>query len=252
MPKKFPNDLFYYDANKKDSFALAKKHGQNFIKLNPGSKFEITYFSNTNQIELWCDKFSLLTDFPSLFGPGEVPGYLSQGDIDAIKVLSDFLPDEGMIIEIGCFLGKSSVEWAKNLQDKNYEIVCVDSFNSNIEYLKLLIKDADFDEPPGNTQLEVFKFYTTPYKNIKPLELFFNNNFEGEKDLKLVFEDSDHSFDAVLRSLPFWYDKLDKDGILCGHDYADDVKAAVDLFALQHNLVVHTFDLSSIWYIFKQ
>lgn len=252
MPKKFPNDLYYYDADKEDSFTLAKQQGEQFLLDHPGSKFEITYSSTDNQIELWCDKFSLLSDFPPIFGSGDVPGYLSEGDIDAIKYLSDLLPDSGMVVEIGSFVGKSSVEWAKNLQNKNYEIVCIDSFNTNIEFLKLLITDADFDEPPGNTQLEVFQHYTAHYQNIKPLELFFNNNFAGEKNLKLVFEDSDHSFDAVSKALPFWYDKLDKGGILCGHDYEDDVKAAVDLFVLQHNLELHTFTYSSIWYIFKR
>ena len=66
-----------------------------------------------------------------------------------------------------------------------------------------------------------------------------------------MFEDSDHSQAALKHALPYWWAKIIPGGILSGHDYSDEVKLAVDQFALLHNLEVNTFKSSSIWYIEK-
>lgn len=256
MPKKFPTDLFYFKKTENiDAFLKAKQYGDKFVNEHPRSRYEITYCSDDDNVELWCDRFSVIGDFPGLFGPGDVPGYLSEGDIIAIAEISKMLPLTGTTIEVGAFLGKSAVEWAKNLkkQNKQHRIICIDTFNTNIEFLQQLIKDADFDVPPGNSQIEIFNFYTKKYKNIHPLQTNFDETFIfNSEDLCLVFEDSDHTFKTMSISLPFWYEKLITGGILSGHDYADDVKTAVDMFALHHNFTVHTFENSSIWYIIKQ
>lgn len=242
MIKKFPNDLWYFV-----DFESAKQKASELVKMHPGSTYEILYTSNTDKFELWLNRYSIREDFPELFGPGDIPGYLSKGDIDAISYLCKIMPS-GNFLEVGSFLGKSSVEWAKNLKGKVY---CIDSFNSPIEFLRDLISNADFDIPPGNNNLEVFKYYTQHYTNIEPVQAFFNKDFYWNTQLAGVFEDSDHQLSTLSFALPFWWSKILPNGVLCGHDYADDVKQAVDIFAAENNLTVNTCEDSSIWYIIK-
>lgn len=243
MPKKFPNDLWYFD-----SFDKALDKANELIDQHPKSEFEILYSSTANNFELWLDRYSIRGDFPELFGPGDIPGYLTDGDIDAISELCKIVP-EGDFLEVGSFLGKSSAEWAKHLSGK---VFCVDSFNSPIEFLRELLHNADFDIPPGENQLEVFEHYTQQYKNIVAVQGFFNQDFVWNSELAGVFEDSDHQLSTISTALPFWWNKLKQNGILSGHDYNDDVKQAVDLFAAENNLTVNTCKNSSIWYIIKQ
>ena len=194
-------------------------------------------------------------NFADLFGPGDVPGLLTEGDMSAIQELCTMLPNSGLLVEIGCFLGKSSVKWAHNLdtQGKNYKILCIDSFNSPKEILRDLLITADFVLPSqASTQLEMFKHYTADYPNIKPIQAFFNRSFVFPAKATLVFEDSTHTQDYLAYALPFWWQHIDAGGILSGHDYLmNEVQVAVDLFAALNNLEVNTFDNSSIWYIKK-
>jgi hypothetical protein len=194
-------------------------------------------------------------NFADLFGPGDVPGLLTEGDMSAIRELCAMLPNSGLLVEIGCFLGKSSVEWARNLvtQEKNYKILCIDSFNSPEDILRDLLITANFVLPShANTQLEMFKHYTADYPNIKPIQAFFNQSFVFPANANLVFEDSTHTQDYLAYALPFWWQHIDTGGILSGHDYLmNEVQVAVDLFAALNNLEVNTFDNSSIWYIKK-
>lgn len=193
------------------------------------------------------------TDFADLFGPGDVPGYLTNDDIDAISQLCARLPvDNGVLVEIGTFLGKSAVEWAKHL-DKSYNIICIDSFNSPKEILDDLLMQADFTIPEGcYTQLDMFKHYTNKYSSIVPVTAFFDRDFVFPGVADLVFEDSTHSQQYLSHALPFWWNTIRIGGILSGHDYTmRPVQQAVDLFAAINKLSVKTFKQSSIWYIEK-
>jgi hypothetical protein len=194
-------------------------------------------------------------DFAPLFGPGNVPGYLSQQDMEAISDLCKLLPDTGTLVEVGSFLGKSSVEFSKNFTklQKDYTIVCIDSFNSPIHILEQLLIQAAFVVPTGcPNNLEMFKHYTRDYKNIFAVTGFFDREFSFPGMIDAVFEDSTHSIEYLNYALPFWWRHLSTGGILSGHDYLDEVRTAVDLFAALNRLEVKTFsDASSIWYIEK-
>lgn len=194
-------------------------------------------------------------DFAPLFGPGKVPGYLSDGDMStAIPYLCGRAPDQGLMVEVGSFLGKSAVEWARNFQHvgKPYKILCIDSFNSPIPVLHDLLQEADFEIPNLVwDQLELFKHYTSGHVNIKPIKTFFDDKFVFPARAQVIFEDSTHTQKYLAKALPFWWQVLTDGGILAGHDYAYEVRAAVDLFAALNDLEVHTFANSSIWYIEK-
>lgn len=194
----------------------------------------------------------MVEDFADLFGPGHVPGYLSGEDIDAIKLLCEKINPHGTLVEVGCFLGKSSVEWASNLP--HCKIICIDSFNSPYSILKKLIENTHHKLPvEPNNQQELFEYYTKNFKNIRVVKGFFDENFGYPGKVDCVFEDSTHEGSYLSYALPFWWKHINRGGLLCGHDYTlQQVQTAVDLFAAVYDLKVNTFDNgSSIWYIKK-
>jgi hypothetical protein len=199
---------------------------------------------------------SKFEDFASLFGPGDVPGYLGKEDIIAISKICEMLPSNGKLVEVGSFLGKSAVEFSKNFTSmhKDYTIVCIDSFNSPVQILNQLLIDADFTVPSGvSTNLDMFTHYTQKYDNIFPVSGFFNEKFVFPEMVEAVFEDSTHTQEYLSYALPFWWDHIKPGGILSGHDYTDEVRTAVDIFAALNRLKVNTFENgSSIWYIKKK
>ena len=117
-----------------------------------------------------------------------------------------------------------------------------------------MLKTADFNVPDSNSHFQMFRHYTKNYSNIVALEAFFNEDFEFDQQVDLVFEDSDHSQRTLNYALPFWWSRINPGGILSGHDYTmRDVKTAVDTFAVINNLELQLFSGdSTIWYIEKK
>jgi len=217
--------------------------------------FYLNYKKTDNEIEIHIWKKYLKGDWTPLFGPGNIPGWMSEDDLTSIEYLCKKLPSSGLIVEIGSFLGKSASSFAKNLeaQNKEFDILCIDIWEWPLELVQNLIRSADFKVPEVNSLFEMFKFYTKPYPNIKPIKAVFDKNFEFFRQPNLVFEDSDHSAKTLTHALPFWWEKIIPGGVLAGHDYnLPIVSSLVNSFAACNNLEVKKFyENSTIWYIDK-
>jgi predicted O-methyltransferase YrrM len=250
------NSVIIKNVAPEKSFLDAWVIGNNAVIDKRADSFTITFDSNANQFVVSYTVNSKKEDFaPPLFGSGNVPGYLSKNDMLAIYELCKKLPNNGIIVEVGSFLGKSAVEFAKSVKalKKDFQIISIDSFNSPLSILHDLLTEANFDLPPGNNQFEIFKYYVRDYKNIRPLKAFVNQTFQFDQKINLVFEDSDHSAAALTYALPFWFDRLEIGGVLAGHDYhMPEVQTSVDTFAILRNLEVRFVkEESSIWFIEK-
>jgi len=249
------NDIYTFSGDPMESFKQALDTADEILKDNSEIKFEIVYDNQTNEVTLVFNRPNRIENYALLFGPGNIPGYLTIEDMLVIQGLAKELPSEGIFVEVGSFLGKSTVEWAKSLKglNKNYKIIAIDSFNSPIDILRDLLKKAEFDIPESNSHTEMFQYYIQDYSNIKPLEAFFNQDFVFDQKVAGVFEDSDHSQRTLSFALPYWWERIVPGGILSGHDYTmRDVQVSVDSFALLNNLTVHKAgEGSSIWWIKK-
>ena len=250
-----PNDIYTFNGDPVEGFKQALGQANKILKKDAEVKIEIVYDSQTKEITLVLDRPDKKENYSRLFGPGDVPGYLSAEDMSTIDKLAKELPSDGVFVEVGSFLGKSTVEWAKNLKllNKDYKIIAIDSFNSDVGILRGLLNDAEFDVPDSDSHMEMFKHYTQDYENIKPLQAFFNQDFVFDQDVAGVFEDSDHTQRTLSYALPFWWERLVPGGILSGHDYQmRDVQISVDSFALLNDLTVHKGGMgSTIWWIRK-
>ena len=161
--------------------------------------------------------------YRSISAYDEIPGWLSEDEAITLFELAGSLPGHhSVVVEIGSWLGKSSLVIAKGLK-KNGEgvLYCIDPFN------------ADGDEA-----------WTTVYSNIAaqqklPLQEQFVSNMKRHRtfdDIKvlagystdfadkfshpidLLFIDGNHEFEAVLQDYEQWSPLIKPGGIIAFHD----------------------------------
>lgn len=97
---------------------------------------------------------------------------------------------------------------------------------------------------PGNNFNEMHELinnYLSPYNSkytwLRKESLAVENHEIPDESLDCVFVDGDHSYQAVIADLEFWYKKVRVGGQLLGDDYSmRDVAAAVRDFTMQNNL----------------
>lgn len=154
-----------------------------------------------------------------------IPGFFNDKDIQVVQQLGKKIKDNGIIVEIGSFVGRSAVSWAKSVNN-TVDIICIDRYvDNNIEdtidnWECLSGKNFTIDDiHPTNDN---FIKYTSPYKNIQQLKGYSPQDIytDWDKNVDLVFIDAAHSnYELLMNNLCYWLYWLKDDGILCGHDF---------------------------------
>jgi predicted O-methyltransferase YrrM len=136
---------------------------------------------------------------------------------------------EGVFVEIGTWLGRSTCFMAELIKDsgKPIKFYAIDSFDMSLGN----------DHYPHIEGMGITDFYGTYLKNIDPLKgyirtikgdsLVVHELFE-EGSIDFLFIDGNHTYDHVQKELEFWIPKIKKGGAIAGHDYFEGVKRAVD------------------------
>jgi len=152
-----------------------------------------------------------------------VSGWFFEGDKLFYKFISDKIPDNGVFVEIGCWLGKSSLYFS-SIKKKNQKLICVDTWEgtpNEINTNHVLVKHANvFDLFMKNMEGREFEV-------IKNYSIEAAKTFE-DYSLDAVFIDGDHTYDAVRSDILSWYPKVKIGGYISGHDFGQDaVREAV-------------------------
>lgn len=163
----------------------------------------------------------------------DIPGWMNKQDFIAIEALASCVPPEGILVEIGSYLGRSSWAWAQSVLP-SVKVYCIDPWPENL--------------------LPEFKENVKDCPNITPIQ-GYSPTMPWNKDLKpdLVFIDGNHYSPHVDNDLIFWSQQLKQSGILCGHDFNPfkwpDVCRAVIKQAKLLKKPFKIFEGSSVWYI---
>jgi len=102
-------------------------------------------------------------------------------------------------------------------------------------------------EIPGNNFNELYDLinkelspWNDRYTWFRKESLTITEDEVPDESLDCVFVDGDHSYEAVVKDLPFWWKKVRSGGQLLGDDYwMPEVAKAVHEFADSHNLQVN-------------
>ncbi len=163
----------------------------------------------------------------------EITGWMSE---EELTWLAKRAKECKIIVEFGCFMGRSTRALADNTDGIIY---AVDPWNGNYQGN---INTYVLPEFKKNLSDHIESGKVIPVRN-------FSVNFELKDKVDLVFIDGDHSYKGVINDLKKGIDLLRIDGILCGHDYANpvipEVKKAINDSLLLEGVV------DTIWWTRK-
>lgn len=184
-----------------------------------------------------------------------VRGFLILGDLKYLCGRAETLPENGVIVEVGSFLGLSAITMANGLiASKNYGalIYCIDKWEVWPELLEMNIGILDaslYDTFLANVRNSRVGSYIHPIKkpSVEAAREFRPNSVD------LLFIDGDHSFEGTYADLGAWYPKLKPGGRLFGHDCAPEsgVRSGVEKFFRERGLAYHITDPPTSHYMFE-
>lgn len=141
---------------------------------------------------------------------------------NSFKFLVDTVPDNGIFVECGAWLGKSSsflCDYAKN----RIQIFIVDTWKGSQNELNTYHKLA--------TQTDIYKIFLENMGDRKftPIR---KNSVEASKDFKdescdVVYIDMEHTYEAVLQDIEHWLPKVKPQGYIAGHDYVSRTNGVI-------------------------
>jgi predicted O-methyltransferase YrrM len=146
----------------------------------------------------------------------------------------------GVIVEVGCWLGRSASYVAGLCRARSKSLVCVDAWAGSsdrfdAQYRELLASrdvEAEFRRHLDALALTADIRHTTSLAAAATFQ---------PRSVDLVFLDASHDEAAVTADIAAWWPTLCTSGILAGHDYRDDhpgVVAAVDRAVARHGLTL--------------
>src|SRR5262245_8562946 len=143
--------------------------------------------------------------------------HLSASDIRALEEIMKILPVGATCVEVGSYLGASSIVIASHMPPGS-SLWCIDTWAN----------DA-MSEGPRDTYADFVrntKRYTDKLIPLRKTSVEAAANFSGKIDF--LFIDGDHSYEGCKADLDSWLPKVKPGGIVALHDvWADGVKRAI-------------------------
>lgn len=180
----------------------------------------------------------------------QIPGWFDFADI--YDHLIARARDGSVFVEVGAYLGRSSLYLASRIQwsGKKIRVYVVDRWDGWLYddcYPRYQTEPESGKAPDPD---DVFWHFIRNVRRagvedvIRPLRMPSDQAASLFEDgtLDFVFLDADHGYEAVRRDLQAWFPKIKRRGVLGGHDYlhADfpGVRRAADEFFREQNLPV--------------
>lgn len=179
-----------------------------------------------------------------------IPGWLTINDAKILQLLARTVPENGTILELGSFLGRSACCIAE-VALKNIKIHCIDSWEDAPEWDSIpdLLRDFSCKKKDIFPTEEKFIKNIQPYKIIRHKKNIKNYKLDVKPDL--IFLDAIHNKSYLKSTIKYYFSTLNVNGIFSGHDYSDEFpykKRCVDEVTKELNKELITFSGTTIWY----
>lgn len=206
--------------------------------------------------ELWLHRGLPMQQVPgsAMIEIHGVRGYLMPGDVQFLWDLGTSLPPGGRHVEIGSWMGLSSIVFANALLSQlNFDarIHCIDTWNGSAEHQGMAEVEhgALFDTFLANVRRANVQHFVRPLRgdSVRMAANFAAGSVDS------IFVDGDHSYDGCRRDLEAWLPKLKPGGRIAGHDAVpgEGVQQAVQEVARAHGLRVELLSPPQCHYIWE-
>lgn len=171
--------------------------------------------------DLWIQKGLPMRQVPgsAMIEIHGVRGFLLPGDVEFLWDLGASLPSGGRHVEIGSWMGLSSIVLANALlAHLNFDarIHCIDTWEGSREHQGMpeVEHGALFDTFLANVRRARVQHFIRPLRGDSAR---MAANFD-DASLDSIFIDGDHSYAGCRRDLEAWLPKLKPGGRIAGHD----------------------------------
>lgn len=155
-----------------------------------------------------------------------LPGYLPPMHVAKLYEIARGLPNNSTILEIGSYLGKSTVAIAYGCEGSKKKIHCVDTWEGGIDFSKWkndIIAKSKMDPKVAHGLTD---FYGVWSENVKPYKDHITTHKGKSSDvlptldlqLNFSFIDGSHQYEDVLNDFNHVYRMTVKGGIIALHD----------------------------------
>lgn len=152
-------------------------------------------------------------------------------EIDSLLEIAKLLPPNPVIIEIGTYLGGTTVRLAETRPDASITTVdCCnhgDNWNEPYgEYVQQYIVETVLKDKVSKQHLlnNISRFDNIVFVEGYSPECISDWNLE----IDLYFEDGDHGNPNLYKNLEFWSKFVKVGGYLVAHDYCDDCPSVIE------------------------
>lgn len=154
-----------------------------------------------------------------------IPGQVSEFQLQAIEVVASLVPKGGCVVEVGSLFGRSSWAWAKSVP-QDATVYCIDPWEGNQGVRSM-------EHAHGiKYGIDQFKEYTKDCLNVRPIQAYSPDGIgDWNVPVDVYYEDAVHTNPILERNVKFWTSRLSPNGIACGDDYRPrfaDVRAAAE------------------------
>ena len=172
-----------------------------------------------------------------------VIGHLSHSDLVILKKFSETIPPDGIYVEVGSYLGCSSL-WVSKHINPTGRVYAHDIWVENMKELN------ENGGPPIFVDNYFLKFHknTKHVKNIYPVrgDSLYTLSIHDEESIDVAFIDGDHSYTGVQNDLKMTWPRMKEGGVVLMHDCAngsETKKGVIDFFTnlgLEEQLLGYT------------
>jgi hypothetical protein len=179
----------------------------------------------------------------------DIPGLINEKELMILSSLAGYVPENGSILEIGCFLGRSTTALYMGKHD-SVSLDVVDKFKDPFNSIPSQGNLSVFEEAKHialtSNWHDAFKFSigNDMYSNINVFEME-SKDFEKTKNYNLTFIDGSHTFENVRNELDKF---LSADQLVVGDDFLPSfpgVTIALSLVRTGQTLIV--FENTKLW-----
>jgi predicted O-methyltransferase YrrM len=146
-----------------------------------------------------------------------IQGWMKPAELAFLQELAAAVPENGQVVEIGSWKGRSTVAICSALQAvRGARMTAVDSFegdNSIVRVLGEIDTSCLYDEFRENTR--EFPFLDLVRGRSLPTAATF-----ADGSIDWLFVDADHTYESVRADIAAWAPKVKAGGLFSGHDFA--------------------------------
>lgn len=173
-----------------------------------------------------------------------IPGYMTEQELQIIEEWASQVPVNGVIVELGSLMGRSSYCWATSCHN-SVTVYCIDKFPETFIYK---IKEKVWEEK---------RIYDEFLKNTKDLKNVIHIRGTSPKEIvfpkvkiDVFFIDASHENPDDLINFNFYKRYFNKNVLICGDDYewaavSANAKYIADLYKTE----VKLYENTSLWSI---